>query len=569
MPVETAQKRLCMGCMAPLEPAVGRCPRCGFDNSAPASGEFLRPGSVLTARYIVGRLISSNGEGAFYLGYDKEEDCKVWIAEYAPDTLCRRNEATGVVAARSGREAQYKSLMYDFIENAQILRGLRQNGGGGIIPVLDMAGCYGTAYTVYRYIEGVPLQEYLGTNGGTLAWAKVKPMMIGICKSLLALHTQGAIHRGVSPATMLVDTKGRLWLGGMAISAARTGMSEVCCELFEGYSAPEQYSATGKQGAWTDVYSCAAVLYRMLTGMVPVSAEMRKERDTLYPANMIQSAVPADVSAAIDGAMLVNPDKRTLSMDKFIAELLEESASNTAVFDGAIVPPQNKPQRKNEGYSYGRVQARRPVPFWLRAMLLTCIALGALVLVLGFTVLRPVLFPQPEVSSSVSEEEPPPESSVAALTVPEFTDRLANSILQNPQYLESFTFETVEEFNEDGIPKGVVISQSVPAGITVEEKSKIVLTVSRGSQLTTMPYLLNLTEEAAKQRLDELNIRYQIIQQPSADGDPGTVLKTSVPAGSQVMREHDTVFITIRTAASPQESSEDEGKVGGYDITVS
>ena len=571
------QKRLCMGCMAPMEEQLGTCPRCGYDNGRPGSGEFLLPGTILARRYLVGKLVSQNGEGAFYLGYDQEEERKVWVSEYAPDTLCRRNETTGAIAPRSGREAQYKSLMYDFIENAQILRGLKQSSSGGLVPVLDMVGTNGTAYTIYRYIEAKPLLEYMKENGGTLPWPRVKPMMVPLCKSLLALHGQGAIHRGVAPQTLYVDAKGRLWLRGMAISAARTGMSELCCELFEGYSAPEQYSATGRQGAWTDVYSCAAVLYRMLTGTVPVSGEIRKEKDTLYPANMANSAVPSDVSVAIDAAMLVNVDRRTNGMESFIAELLEEIASNTAVFESGVlpVPSQGGGQARRQAASASSMgdQYRRPgkkMPFWLRTMLTTCIVLGAVMTVLCLTVLRPLLFPaQSSGSESTSSESVVEESSEPeAELMPDFRNRYVKSVTENSLYSEKFHFVVREEYNEDGVPNGYIASQSVQPNQPVPEDGIIILTVSRGSQITTMPDLVGSSVEFAKRTLDDLNIRYQVITQKAIEGLPGVILRTSIAAGEQVVRDRDTVYLTIKEPDMGDASSESSSTIGDFTIDV-
>ena len=50
----------------------------------------------------------------------------------------------------------------------------------------------------------------------------------------------------------------------------------------EGYTAEEQYRSRGEQGTWTDVYVCAATLYRMLTGIIPMGAMERRRKDTLH-----------------------------------------------------------------------------------------------------------------------------------------------------------------------------------------------------------------------------------------------------------------------------------------------
>ena len=46
------------------------CPHCGFDDNTPHDPMYIIPGTVLRDRYLVGILLSSNGEGATYIGHD-------------------------------------------------------------------------------------------------------------------------------------------------------------------------------------------------------------------------------------------------------------------------------------------------------------------------------------------------------------------------------------------------------------------------------------------------------------------------------------------------------------------
>ena len=49
----------------------GPCEKCGYSNDAPYLPSYLAPGTILNDRYIVGKLLSYNGEGATYIGFDR------------------------------------------------------------------------------------------------------------------------------------------------------------------------------------------------------------------------------------------------------------------------------------------------------------------------------------------------------------------------------------------------------------------------------------------------------------------------------------------------------------------
>lgn len=540
------KQRLCMGCMNTTA-FEGKCPRCGYQNGKPYSCEFLAPKTEVDNRYLVGKLLSHNGEGATYMGYDTEEERKVFIVEYMPRTLASRNESDGSVLPRAGKEAQFKALMYDFIENAQLLQQL--GAKSAILPVLDTVGQGGTAYAIYRYIQAETLSDYLKANGGELGWAQAKPMLMPLLQSVLLLHQQGAVHCGVSPETVFVDATGKLWLTGFAVSAARTGMSELDCELFEGYAAPEQYSSKGWQGTWTDVYACAAVAYRMLTGTRPLSADIRIEKDSLYPPNMLNASISASVSDAVDLAMMVQVEKRTQNMEQFMASLLETPDSNTAIFDAQECV-------KTEKTPVVQGRTRREMPFSLKVMVYTSIVLLAVLAVVYITVIMPMMSPsssQPSVledeSSTSQSAAPSSEPSPADVAVPDFAGQFVSKVQESPAYQAKYEFIIREEYNEDDVPQGVIYNQSPDAGTPMLNKGSVILYVSKGSQVTKMPNLVGSTRELAERTLYEMKIMCDIEYLDDDTLKPGLVIKTSVQPGEDITKERDMVILYIKKEA--------------------
>src|SRR5689334_9609459 len=88
----------CLGCMSVLISNPDTCPRCGYSKKSEYDADFLRPGQTLGGgRFVAGRLVRKNGESAYYIGYDKQEDLTCWIREYFPDKLSRRVHNKGII----------------------------------------------------------------------------------------------------------------------------------------------------------------------------------------------------------------------------------------------------------------------------------------------------------------------------------------------------------------------------------------------------------------------------------------------------------------------------------------
>ena len=328
--------KLCFGCFEPVNDEP-RCPHCGYKQQSPYSPSYIAPGTILKEKYMVGKLISHNGEGAPYLAYDTVISCKVILKEYMPDVLCSRNTETQSVVVNPGSNVQYKSLMEEFTELNKKLAKLRTIDH--IQQVLDLFYENNTTYVVFEYIEGQNLMQYLKENGGSLSWKAVQKLFPPLFTSLSQLHNAGIVHRGISPNTIYVTSKGGLKLTDFCIASARTNNAELTPELFKGYAAPEQYSPSVWQGTWTDVYGISSVLYRILTGCMPTEASLRSESDDLTPPSSLNCDIPDNVSEAIINGMKVAGDERIQSINDFVTLTFrpsDEDRTKTAVNIGNI-----------------------------------------------------------------------------------------------------------------------------------------------------------------------------------------------------------------------------------------
>lgn len=321
-----SEHKLCYGCMEYTIFSGGVCPNCGYYEQAKPDPTFILPGAYLHDRYLVGIPLSANGEGVTYIAYDESIRCRVLIREYMPQNLCTRVQGTPVISVNSAHLAAYKALMAEFTELNKSLARLR--GQIQTNPIVDLFSENNTTYIVFEYIEGIKFIDYLKDNAGELSWAHISRMLPPFLTTLSLLHNSGVVHRAISPETIYVSDKNELKITDFSIAATRTANTELECEIYGGYAAPEQYSASNRQGTWTDVYAVCAVLYRVLTGSMPTSAISRIENDNLIAPCLLNPNIPQHVSDVImNGLNLVSND-RIQTITELVTDLFDEHSES-------------------------------------------------------------------------------------------------------------------------------------------------------------------------------------------------------------------------------------------------
>ncbi len=550
---------LCMGCMREKNEGIVKCLKCGYVDGAPHLPTYLPPRTVLAERYLVGKVLSYNGSGATYIGFDTIMNCKVKIREYMPENLATREKGNPDVKVNAGSEIQYKSLKMDFMDLARSL--VKLGSLSEVEHVNDMFEANNTVYIVYEFVEGMTLTEFLKKNGGYLSWEDTKQIFMPLLSCVNAIHASELIHRGISPDTILVDRSGNLKLTCFDIAPARTARSELVAQLFAGYAAPEQYTSSAWQGNYTDVYALSATIYRTLTGTMPVEAISRVSNDNLVAASSLNPSIPKNVSNALLKAMTLSPEKRTQTVSELISELSEVmdfGESDPEVIVGAPVAETETKKKMKDSTKYTLIAMGIAVP----------------VLIVIFIILMSVLFPSDKkknnssdtsniISALVSsEKEDDASSEIEYLySMPNFANRNINSVLNDEDYTEKYKIEVAYEYDEK-YAKDTIIGQSVEAGTPIEKNgTKITLTVSRGSKYRELPDLVGKNIDYAKDTLNEKRIYFKVETQVGTYGDPDVVVEMSEKAGTviDISQEHTvTIYVYEKMPEASSEIQEDD-----------
>ena len=247
---------------------------------------------------------------------------KVAIKEFFPQGIVTRNieyEDT-VTVTLVGEKENYDKGKERFLKEAQTMAMFSKDKG--IVKALDFFEINNTAYIVMEYLEGVTLKQYLRENERIDAEDLVE-LLVPLIEALDEIHSQGLIHRDISPDNIMVLPDGRIKL--MDFGAARDytefGEKSLSIVLKPGYAPPEQYQTHGVQGPWTDIYALCATMYKCITGENPPDAIDRLVDDHLKKISAFGFTVSPQIEEAIIKGMSVAAKDRYQNVGDFCEDL--------------------------------------------------------------------------------------------------------------------------------------------------------------------------------------------------------------------------------------------------------
>ena len=528
--------RLCPYCLQPLPGAAQSCPHCGKSFAGRNPGGTLPVGTVLAGRYTVGEMLSIDGEGILYRGAENLGRFRVTIKEYLPITLTAERTAESTLRPKTGSEVLFKTTRMDF---ADLYRSIQRiTPANGLEAVLDVVEANNSVYAILENLGGTPLDQWLENHPGTIRPDDACTMLQPVFEGVAAMHKIGLVHRGICPENIRVMENDRCRLAGYATVGLRTAGSGLHEQLYEGYSAPEQYSTAEFEGRYTDEYSLAAVFYRMVCGQAPVPAAQRMVTDSNPRAKSVNGSLPLYVSQVLQLGLRLRPMERiqtvpqlyqALSSKEYTAEL-----TRTMKPEAPVRTAQPEPERKEHLLS-------------LKALLAgIVILLSILILLMLWSVLSQHIH-QP--AASAAESEPASsEVMVPQNLVPNFIGMDYTQVQNNREYTSMYLFYVTEEYS-DTAPAGQIIQQEPSADTVLKAGETIRLVVSKGPQMAEMPNIIGFTQDGAVKELEARGLVascFMVVNDGSYAS--GCVVRTSEEPGTKV--EVGTV-ITVYIAADP------------------
>src|SRR6185503_5400490 len=265
----------------------------------------LQPGQMLGAYRILNK-IGQGGMATVYKAYQPSMDRHVEI-KILP-----------------GQLADSPEFVKRFQQEARFIAKLEHPH---ILPVFDYGEDNGITYFVMRYFEAGTLKDKMQV--GPLPIQEIDRIFTQLADALGYAHARGIVHRDLKPANALVDSDGNLFLTDFGIAKLLESASPRLTQTdaimgTPAYISPEQAQAQTVDQR-SDIYSLGIVLYEMVTGRVPFTADtplaviLKHISDPMPLPSALKTDIPAPIEQVILKALAKEPQDRFATAAEFLS----------------------------------------------------------------------------------------------------------------------------------------------------------------------------------------------------------------------------------------------------------
>ena len=198
----------------------------------------------------------------------------------------------------------------------------------GVVAVFDQGSLDGVAYLVMEYVEGPTLRDLIAA--GPLSVKEALGLVAQLLRPLGAAHRAGLVHRDIKPENVLLPSDGSVAkVADFGLARAVTEVTQTTTGNVLGtvaYLAPELITS-GESTSRADVFSAGVVLYELLTGQQPFTADSpiqiafrNVHEDVPLPSKLVPE-MPADIDELVATMTRREPQERPADADEALTLL--------------------------------------------------------------------------------------------------------------------------------------------------------------------------------------------------------------------------------------------------------
>jgi serine/threonine protein kinase len=206
-----------------------------------------------------------------------------------------------------------------------------------ILPVFDYGEEDGYPYIVMPFIVSGTMADILRKQ--RLSLSEVRRVMTQIGDALSYAHGRGMIHRDIKPSNVLIDERGNclltdFGLARMVESAEKLTTSGTIMGT-PAYMSPEQGMGSNIDHR-SDLYSLGVILYEMITGRVPYTAEtpvavvFKHIQEPLPSARKLNPNLSEALELVLLKSLAKNPDDRYQTANQLVQAVQRAIPESTA-----------------------------------------------------------------------------------------------------------------------------------------------------------------------------------------------------------------------------------------------
>jgi serine/threonine-protein kinase len=396
-----------------------------------------------------------------------------------------------------------------------------------IVSIYDVGQEGDIYYIVMEYINGHTLKKLISENGGPLEVKRAIEIARQVCKALDHAHKNRIIHRDIKPQNILVTEEDVAKVTDFGIARAANGSTITYTGDVVGtayYFSPEQAKG-GIVDERTDIYSLGIVLYEMLTGKVPfegdspISVALKHIQEEIIPPSRLNEKVPKELDQIVLKATQKDVNLRYQTAADFLKDLdtflrnpkelnfKEEEITKTRVIPSKDVEELKKAAQKKEKEKKRRNVIKKITIALLILLLMASLSYGTIYVLNNFFKVNDVVVP-----------------NIVGLSLNQ-----ASKILSD----HNLNMEISEEQYSDK-PENTILSQDPSQGSVVKAGSTVYVVISKGRQVVVVPNVINKDYLEAKNILENMGLKANIIEQYNDQFAKGYVFDQNPRQGVQV-----------------------------------
>lgn len=475
-------------------------------------------GKRLDGRYEINELLGCGGMARVYNAYDIIDDRSVAI----------------------------KILKDEFLGNKDFIRRFKNESKAiavlshpNIVKVYDVSFGDRIQYIVMENIDGITLKEYIEKQH-EIKWREAVYFTVQILRALEHAHEKGIVHRDIKPQNIMLLKDGTIKVTDFGIARFCKNETRTMTEKAIGsvhYISPEQ--ARGDiTDEKSDIYSVGVMLYEMLTGKLPFEADnavsvaimqMQSEPKKLREIN---PEIPEGLEDITLKAMKKDSKNRYTSAKQML-EAIEIFKKNPSIRFEYKYFNDNAPTKYLEAINNVKENKYKSEYFGghfyddnsesnekrskaINILIGAGIALIVFLIVIGLGL----------VSGWFGFGNKDTD-------IPNFIGMKISDVVDNDKYKFSWNIEQAYDANK---PEGIIIDQDPKAGSKkIKENSKITLTVNSSGTLVSVPIVRGLSIDAAKSKIKEAGLVYEVLSVEDSETAEGIVKGTDPKEGTEVV----------------------------------